>query len=79
LQKQPEKLTELLALLRKTKESEIDCDEFWEKGPSLAESTTALNADELASFLHHLEMCPGCRENFEILKSILKDSQEQQC
>ncbi|MBX9770362.1 MAG: hypothetical protein K2X29_03270 [Candidatus Obscuribacterales bacterium] len=76
MQKQPEKMTELLALLRKTKESEIDCDEFWEKGPSIAEGTATLNADVLASFLYHLEMCPGCLENFEILKSILKDSKE---
>jgi hypothetical protein len=66
-------MTELLALLRNTKELEIDCDEFWEKGPSLAEGVAELSGDDLQRYLYHLKMCSGCLENFEILKEMLKD------
>ena len=76
MKKQPEKLNELIALLRKTKEQEIDCDEFWEKGPSLAESSSALSEDDLKLYLRHLELCSGCHENFNILKSIVQEQNE---
>ncbi len=76
MKKHPKKISEFLALLRKTKELEIDCDEFWEKGPSLAEGVADLNDNDLQSYLHHLEMCSGCLETFEILKSILKESKD---
>ncbi|MBA4027374.1 MAG: hypothetical protein C0473_03940 [Cyanobacteria bacterium DS3.002] len=68
----PEKLTELLKLLQKTNEDEIDCDAFWEIAAELSERDT-LDIDELKGYLHHLELCPGCAEEFALLKAMVND------
>ena len=70
--KLPEKMTELLKLLQKTNEDEIDCDAFWEMAAGLAECES-LDLDELKGYLHHLDLCPGCAEEFALLKTIVDE------
>ncbi len=72
----PEKMTELLKLLQLTNETEIDCDAFWEKAAELSEQET-LNVDELKGYLQHLELCPGCAEQFAFLKAVVDENNAQ--
>jgi hypothetical protein len=69
----PEKFIELVKLLNKTTAEEIDCDAFWDKAAYLAEQDLSLNLDELKIYLQHLDLCPGCAEQFELLKDVVKD------
>jgi hypothetical protein len=73
LTEQPEKMIELLKLLKNTLDDEIDCDEFWTRAAWLTEVEVALSLDELKKYLHHLQLCPGCAEDFELLKSVVSD------
>ena len=66
----PEKMTELLKLLKMTNTTEIDCDAFWEKAAELSERET-LDADDLKDYLHHLQLCTGCAEQFALLKAVI--------
>jgi hypothetical protein len=69
----PEKLIELVKLLNKTTDEEIDCDTFWDKAAYLAEQDFSLTLDELKKYLQHLDLCPGCAEDFRLLKDVVKD------
>jgi hypothetical protein len=66
----PEKMTKLLKLLQKTNDQEIDCDAFWERAAELAEHGMSLKVDDVKIYLHHLDLCPGCAEEFSLLKNI---------
>lgn len=68
---QPEKIIALVKMLRSTAEEEIDCDEFWSKAALLAETDLTLDLPELKKYLQHLEVCPGCVEELELLKSVV--------
>lgn len=72
----PKKMTELLQLLRITNETEIDCDAFWEKAAELAERET-LSSDDLKEYMHHLQLCPGCAEQFALLKTVVDENKDQ--
>lgn len=69
----PEKLNQLLKMLEITEDSEIDCDEFWDKAAWLAETEIELNAEQVKSLLHHIRLCSGCREDFELLHNVVVD------
>ncbi|HEY9677730.1 MAG TPA: hypothetical protein V6C76_06960 [Drouetiella sp.] len=73
MKEQPDKLAELIKVLKNTQETEIDCDEFWEKAAYLAETDLLQHKDELRLYLHHLELCPGCAEEFELLKKVIEE------
>jgi hypothetical protein len=63
----------LLKLLAQTKPQEVSCDDVAE---ALAEFTEMQRRGENVAHLmplvhHHLEMCPGCREEYEALMQAL--------
>jgi len=76
LTEQPEKMIELVKLLQNTQDEELDCDEFWERAAWLAQQDLTLNLEELRKYLHHLELCPGCAEEFALLKDVAKDLED---
>ncbi|MBX3135293.1 hypothetical protein KF707_03585 [Candidatus Obscuribacterales bacterium] len=69
----PDKTTELIRLLQNTTDQEIDCDTFWEKAAELAERDISLPIGDLKTYLHHLELCPGCAEEFALLKMVINE------
>lgn len=69
----PDKMKDLLALLQNTNDNEIDCDEFWEKAAMLAEQDPSLESELVKAYLHHYELCPGCAEEFDLLKKLAAD------
>lgn len=67
-----EKLKALLEFLKVTRDDEIDCDEFWNKSSWLAEQKVPLSLETLATYLHHLQLCPDCAEEYDLLKECLE-------
>lgn len=67
-----DKLRALIEVLKLTKEDEIDCDEFWERASWLAEQSVSLDLESLASYLHHLNLCPDCAEEFKFLNECVE-------
>ncbi len=56
-------------LLRLTRDDEIDCDEFGRHVAALVEGTVDPKLQELLE--HHLEICPECEEERQILARAL--------
>jgi hypothetical protein len=70
----PTEVKAMLAMLEKTQENELSCDETHALIGEYAEMTLkGEDAVQLLSMVHHhLELCPDCREEYEALASILK-------
>ena len=69
-------LRSLLELLRITECEELDCEQFLAFLPGYVEKlqrAEALVVDGYREFLHHLKMCPGCEEEFEVLNAAMRD------
>jgi len=67
-----ERLLELLALIERTQEHELDCDAFLQRLPAYLEQRELMaDASTLdaayAELLQHLRVCPECLEEFEAL------------
>jgi len=82
-QKKSEEMTDQSNFFRKmavalehTRDEEFACDETYELLDQFAEAVQ--RGDDAASLMplvqHHIDMCPECREEFEVLLRILEDS-----
>jgi hypothetical protein len=72
----PEDCRSLLQLLGITEKEELNCEEFLSLVPSYLERLKSLDASETADarkFLHHLELCVECSEEFEALQAALDE------
>ena len=67
-------LVSLARLVALTRSAEIDCEELLARVAAYAE---AGRKNELAAefdvIAQHLEICPECAEEFEVLKQLLQD------
>lgn len=70
-----EELQTLLDLIGITAETEINCEEFLAQLPGHLERLRAETSpdSEQTAFLHHLKICPECREEFEGLLDALSE------
>ena len=66
----------LLGLLGITEPEELDCEEFLRRTPAVLERLKAHDTSEIEGhrrFLHHLEICQECSEEFEALCAALRE------
>ena len=63
----------LLRLVGLTKDDEIDCDECLSQVAELVEEKLAGKSvpERLEAVVHHLSVCPECREEYEALQRAL--------
>ena len=72
----PQELQGLLGLLGITAAQEINCEEFLSLTPGYLEKLKEHEGpliEGYQSFLHHLQICPECTEEFEALHTALRD------
>ncbi len=72
-----EMLDKLLQNIAATQPEEIDCDEWLARVGRLIEiiqRSETVPAD-LAPVLQHIEVCPECREEFDLLLAALKETE----
>ena len=65
-----DELRSLLGLLEITEATEINCEEFLSLTPGYLEKLKDHDSPDIEgyrSFLHHLNLCPECFEEFEAL------------
>ena len=74
----PESMTSLLNMLAMTEAHEIDCDDVFKALAEFAEMNQRGKdvAEMMPLVKKHLELCPDCREEYEILMDILKVEQQ---
>lgn len=72
----PAKLARLLKSIAATRPEEIDCDEWLARVGRLVElmRQNAPVPEDLAPVLQHIEVCPECREEFDLLLEALSDT-----
>ncbi|MCA9296563.1 MAG: hypothetical protein KC983_08595 [Phycisphaerales bacterium] len=65
----PDELNVLLRLVHITETSEINCDEFLARVSTYLERLVQGNRSPAGfeQVLHHLKICPECREEFEAM------------
>ncbi len=69
-----ETLTRLMRMLEDTQDKDLSCDETF----ALLDEFTEIVADQQDAALlmplvqHHVDACPDCREQFEVLLNILQ-------
>lgn len=71
-----EELETLVQLLKVTRFEEINCEEFLVRTPAYLETLRNPTRDRVrasAAFLHHLSICPECREEIDALDSALDE------
>jgi len=68
----------LVSLIVRTREHEIDCDECLTRISEFAEAELAGKTipESLKTIEHHLDICSECREEYEVLKLALKQMKE---
>lgn len=72
----PNLLQKLLRMLSLTRPREISCDEVYELMDHYVElQTRGENVQALMPLVaHHMQICPECREEYEALLQIIKQS-----
>ena len=71
-----EELRALLGLLSITEEEELNCEEFLSQTPGYLEKLRHVETPDIEGyrgFLHHLNLCPECFEEFEALSQAMRD------
>ena len=70
-----EMMEKVLAMLSNTQEVEMTCDEVFAALDQFAE--LAARGEDVSSLMplvkHHLDMCPDCRQEYEVLERIVKN------
>jgi hypothetical protein len=71
-------LKQLLKMVSKTKDNEIDCDEVYNVIDVYSEAVARGEdpSEILPLVKHHLEMCVSCLEEYEALMRILESALE---
>ena len=71
-----EEIRELLRLIEETRDAEIDCEQCLSLVAEFAEEKLAGRSinEALRAVEHHLSICAECREEYEVLRQVLKDS-----
>jgi hypothetical protein len=69
----------LISRLEKTREDELSCDEFFELIDQYAEANLPEEDSERLKplFLHHLDMCRECDEEYQALLMVLEGTQAE--
>ncbi len=72
-----EQMKELLRLVSATRSEEFDCDQFLSNVGAFLECTGKRGdlPPELEAVRQHLEVCPACQEEFELLVQAFKDGE----
>jgi len=68
----------MLALVQATREQELDCEEAYALMDEFAERVKrGDNAADLVPLVqHHLDLCPGCKEEYEALLRMMDEKRE---
>lgn len=69
-----EQIHDLLRLIDLTREQEIDCDECLSRIAEFVERELCGKSvsDALEAVRHHLQICPECREEYEVLQRAIE-------
>jgi hypothetical protein len=73
----PREAAELVKLVGRTRDQEIDCDDCLNRLGEFAERYLAGQPvpDALSAVEHHLSICGECREDFELLRAALRSAE----